>query len=705
MAVVASDLVKLLANANFLHEAHVEELTALAPGYRDAHALGTELVRRGWLTAYQMRHLNHGTHQDLIFGPYVILEELGQGGMGKVYKARHRRLDRIVALKVINPLAMSGEAVKRFHQEAVAIARLRHPNIVLLYDAAEIDGKHFLALEFIEGLDLDKLLQKRGPLPIVLACDCIRQAALGLQHAHEKNLVHRDIKPSNLVLTRGSSTATLPSGRLPSLGDAPGSSQDGVIKILDLGLARVYPLGKAPVGVAKLSIDGFVVGTPDYLAPEQALDSHSVDIRADIYSLGCTFYELLTGEPPFAAVANGTQKLLSHLQDKPPPIEKLRPDVPAGAVAIIRKMMAKQARDRFQTPGQVSEALAFFAKQRAAIGQAKSAIPVPPIVVPAVPDNSFRENRHVTTVPKTMPATSPQLYTAVPLAEHSAAVRCVMFSADGRRALSGGEDHAIYLWDVLGAQRLRRLQAHTDAVLCVAFAPDGKTAVSGGSDRALILWDVETGAQLARFSGQGGITAAAFAPDGRLLLTGGTDQALHLWDVPTRRYLRQLGGVVRGRHFDAVSAVAVAPDGFRAVSASFDKTIRLWNIQSGRELHCFEGHTDKVYCVAFSPDGLHVASAGKDRTARLWGVISGMEIQRFDCHSRSVRGIAFSPGGRHLLTGGDTSMRLWEVATGEQIFSDSANAQKVMCVAMTPDGSHLLAGGVDGALRLWAKSL
>src|SRR5579862_5144705 len=144
MAAVATDLVKLLANSHFLDEAHLEELTALAPVYRDAHALASELVHRGWLTPYQMRHLKNGTHKDLIIGPYILLEELGQGGMGKVYKARHRRLDRMVALKVINPLAMSGEAVKRFHQEAVAIARLRHPNIVLLYDAAEIDGKHFL---------------------------------------------------------------------------------------------------------------------------------------------------------------------------------------------------------------------------------------------------------------------------------------------------------------------------------------------------------------------------------------------------------------------------------------------------------------------------------------------------------------------------------------------------------------------------------
>jgi serine/threonine protein kinase len=709
MAPVATDFVKVLAESQLLDELHLEELSQLAPAYPDASTLATELVRRGWLTSYQLAHLERGNPEDLLIGPYVVLDEVGQGGMGKVYQARHRRLDRIVALKVINPLAISTESVLRFQREARAIARLKHPNIVMLYDADEVDGKHFLALEFIEGVDLDKMLQQRGPFPIHLACDCIRQAALGLQHAHERGLVHRDVKPSNLVLTRGADMAP-PMGRLAQHGDAPDKEllQDGVVKILDLGLARLYPLGTAPVGGPKLSIDGFVVGTPDYLAPEQALDSHTVDIRADIYSLGCTFYELLTGTTPFADVANGTQKLLSHLQDQPPAVEKLRKDVPAGVVAIVRKMMAKNPRDRFQAPGQVAEALAFFAKPRSPAIAADST-PPPTVATPAreLPRSetagvSARVRQNLS-LPKArgMYADEPK-----ELTEHEGAVRCTAFSPDGKYALSGGEDHAVYLWDVLGAKKVRRLAGHTDAVLCVTFAPDGRTAVSGGSDRTINIWEVETGQQLARFKGQTGeVCTAAFSPDGKLLLTGGKDQALHLWDLATRRYLRQLGGVVRGRHYDTVEGVAFAPDGVRALSVSQDKTMRLWNVPSGRELHCFDGHTDKVFCVAYSPDGIHVASGGRDRTVRLWGVVSGQELQRFEGHTRSVRGVVFSPGGQHLLTGGDTTIRLWEVASGRQVYSSTANSIKVLCVAMTADAAYLLSGGVDGVVRLWGQAL
>ncbi len=708
MAPVATDFVRRLAETQLLDELHLDEVRSLAPVYGDASALAAELVRRGWLTAYQLDHLHKDTTDELLIGPYVLLEEVGQGGMGKVYKARHRRLDRVVALKVINPAVVSGEAVQRFHLEARAIARLKHPNIVMLYDADESEGRQFLALEFIEGVDLDKLLQQRGPFPIALACDCVRQAALGLQHAYERGLVHRDIKPSNLVLVlpRGSNPALPAQGKLPLRDDGPEkeSAPDGLVKILDLGLARLFPIGTAPLAGAKLSLDGFVVGTPDYLAPEQALNSHTVDTRADIYSLGCTFYELLSGLTPFASVANGTQKLLCHLQDLPPPVEKLRPDLPPGVVAIVHKMMAKQPHDRFQTPGQVAEALVPFARPRG-----PTDTPPPPPTAPlSRPDSHSSALTGVLPARQRSSAKLPGLYADTPeeFIEHQAAVRCVAFSPDGRLALSGSDDQGLCVWDVHAAKILRRLHGHTDAVLCATFAPDGRTAVSGGSDCALLLWDVATGQQLARFKGQAtAVGTAAISPDGKFLLTGGTDQALHLWDVPARRYLRQLGGVVRGRHFDAVTGVAFAPDGGRAVSVSRDKSLRLWNIQTGREVHCFDGHTDHVHGVAFSPDGIQVASAGADRTVRLWGVVSGAEIRRFEGHAGPVYGVAFSPGGRHLLTGGDTTIRVWEVATGRQLYTCQADADQVLCVAMTSAGTHLLAGGSDGVLRLWGKAV
>jgi serine/threonine protein kinase len=703
MPVVATDFVRLLGETQLLADEQLAEVLVIAPAFATTSALASELVRRGWLTPFQLDHLNNGTHGDLMLGPYVLLAALGQGGMGMVYKARHRRLERLVALKVISPTAMSGEAVQRLYREARAIARLKHPNIVLLYDAAEIDGKHFLALEYVDGVDLDRLVRQKGPFPIGLACDCIRQAALGLQHAHERGLVHRDIKPSNLVMTRARLSPG--SGWRPEGGEGLDQecAQDAVIKILDLGLVRLHRVGAALPEGEKLSVDGYVVGTPDYVAPEQALDSHTVDIRADIYSLGCTFYELLAGRPPFAAVANNTQKMLSHLQEQPPALSKLRPDVPAEVLAVLRKMMAKEPRERFQTPGQVADALIFAVKPEPPPHQPdKSALPVPPSAA-AGEWGAVRSPGPYLAQPK-----KPALYGEPPkeLPEHAGAVRCIAVSQDGRRALSGGDDQALCLWDVPGAEKMRRFPGHSAAVLCVAFAPDGRMAVSGGNDGELMLWDVASGQVLGRLASQNAeVSAAAFSPDGKLLLTGGKDQALHLWDVATRRRVRQMGGVVHGRHFDAVTGVAFAPDGARAVSVSLDQTLRIWNTQTGREVHRCEGHAAEIHCVAFSPDAIHVASGGRDGVVRLWGVVSGQEIRRFEGHTGAVHGVAFTLHGRQLLSSGDTTIRLWDVDSGQQLYWCNVNKHRLLCAAITPDSSHILAGGDDGVVRLWCKAL
>jgi serine/threonine protein kinase len=208
-------------------------------------------------------------------GEYQLLAKLGEGGMGAVYKARQTNLDRMVALKVL-PASRSQdhEAIARFYREMRAVGRLRHPNIVEALDAREIDGSPMLAMEYLDGIDLSKLVHQVGQLPVADACELIRQAALGLQHAHEHGQVHRDIKPSNLMLT-----------------------VDGTVKILDLGLALLDPA--RPQGL-EMTAAGRALGTADYISPEQVTDSHSVDIRSDIYSLGCTLYKLLGGRAPFS---------------------------------------------------------------------------------------------------------------------------------------------------------------------------------------------------------------------------------------------------------------------------------------------------------------------------------------------------------------------------------------------------------------------
>ncbi|HEY7312713.1 MAG TPA: efflux RND transporter periplasmic adaptor subunit [Gemmataceae bacterium] len=282
---------------------------------------------------------------------YRLLELLGAGGMGAVFKAEHLLMKRTVAVKVINRALFTDPAVaERFGREMEAAGKLTHPNIVHAYDAERIGDTHFLAMEYVEGLSLAKLLAQRGPLPVTEACSYIRQAALGLQHAHERGMVHRDIKPQNLMVT-----------------------SRGQVKILDFGLAR-FVLESAPPGallastgaaiapaqgevaVETLTQVGTLMGTPAYIAPEQARDPHSADIRADIYSLGCTLYDLLTGRPPFP---EGTvrRKVIGHLREEPRSLLELRPDAPRELAQVVDKMLAKEPAQRYQVPAEVADAL------------------------------------------------------------------------------------------------------------------------------------------------------------------------------------------------------------------------------------------------------------------------------------------------------------------------------------------------------------
>jgi serine/threonine protein kinase len=328
----SAEFVKVLTELRLLEVDQLLEATGdLLPRFPEPRALARELVQRNWLTPFQINQLFQGRAQELVLGQYLLLERLGEGGMSQVFKARHRSMSRIVALKVIHKERLNNpDAVSRFYREIKAAAQLSHPNVVIAYDADQVGETHFFAMECVEGTDLSKLVKKGGPVGIEQACDCIRQAALGLQHAHERGLIHRDIKPSNLMLTT-----------------------DGVVKVLDLGLARFDGSERTNTNLTQV---GTVVGTPDYLAPEQALNARSADARADLYSLGCTFYFLLTGKPPFRG-SGLSEILMKHQLEQAPPLEQLRPEVPARVRAIVNTLMAKKPEDRYQTAAELVAAL------------------------------------------------------------------------------------------------------------------------------------------------------------------------------------------------------------------------------------------------------------------------------------------------------------------------------------------------------------
>jgi serine/threonine-protein kinase len=352
-SVAVANLIETLRACQLLSAAQLAELSQPYHGrLPEPETLGEELQRRGWLTGYQVKQLLGGNGSQLVLGSYVLLDRLGEGGMGQVYKARHRKLDRIVALKIIRKERLDNPAaVKRFQREIQAAAQLDHPNIVRAFDADCAGDVHFFVMEYVEGLDLGRTLKQRGPLPIAEAADYVRQAALGLQHAAERGLVHRDIKPSNLLIA---------DCRLQIADSAPQSAihnpQSAIVKILDMGLARVYHVADGGGSTSSITQEGTVMGTPDYIAPEQAMSSHTVDVRADLYSLGCTFYHLITGQVPFPG-GSLTEKLLKHQLQAPVPPETIRPEVPLTVSQVIGRLLAKRPEDRFQSPAELAAVL------------------------------------------------------------------------------------------------------------------------------------------------------------------------------------------------------------------------------------------------------------------------------------------------------------------------------------------------------------
>ncbi len=344
----AESLIQALrASGLFNSEQLLVVIADLTPLKGDIQTLLRHLVQKKRITVYQLRKVIHGKAAELFLGPYVISDKLGEGGMGKVYRAKQVRLNREVALKIVRPSLIANPIVrKRYDREVETASALHHPNIVGVYDAGEIDGKYYLAMEFVDGIDLSRLMRNYRPLEVAEACEYARQAALGLQYAHDQGFVHRDIKPSNIVVAGER--------------HLPQATEPAVVKILDMGLVRTIGFDDGGGG-GDLTRAGTVVGTPDYMAPEQAKNSSSVDRRADLYSLGCTLYFLLSGQPPFPS-GTPIEKLIKHQIEAPTPLQALRPSVPASVAEVIARLLAKKPDQRLQSAIEVAEILAPLAR-------------------------------------------------------------------------------------------------------------------------------------------------------------------------------------------------------------------------------------------------------------------------------------------------------------------------------------------------------
>jgi serine/threonine-protein kinase len=327
---------RVLQDNRLLEPEQLRELDAnLVGNIATPRTLAKYLMQRGWLTVYQTNQILEGNGNKLTVGPYRILQPLGEGGLTRVFKAWDTREKRPVALKILREeLLDNPEALGRFRREIHAVTQLCHPHIVKAYADDIVRSQLYFAMEYLEGNDLAKTVRLSGPLAPGVAASYVHQAALGLDYAHEHQFIHRDIKPGNLFLTSPRKT----------------------IKILDLGLTRLPPEGDHPPAIMNLTREGTTIGTPDYVAPEQAQNPSSADARSDVYSLGCTLYFLLTGQPPFP-VKSAVRKLAAHQEEMPRPVMELRPEVPPALAALLSRMMAKKPEGRQQTAGQVAKDL------------------------------------------------------------------------------------------------------------------------------------------------------------------------------------------------------------------------------------------------------------------------------------------------------------------------------------------------------------
>lgn len=379
---VPTDLLTVIRRSGVLTERQIEEVRArvLAGEYPfDAASLAERLVRDQILTGYQVRRLLKNKTDGLVIDRYVILDRLGSGSMGRVYRACHLHMGRLVALKIIAPEIMANERViARFQREMKLVGRLDHPNVVRAFDAGQVGSVLYIVMEYVSGQSLGQRFRIRGPLPPAEVVDCAAQAALGLDHAHRQGIVHRDVKPSNLLLTN-----------------------ERRVKLLDLGLGALI---EADDQANFATADRIAVGTIDYMSPEQAC-GRDVDGRSDLYSLGCVVYHLITGRLPYPGISP-IERLGKRINSKPTPITDLRPDLPSKLVRVLNKLLANRPEDRYRTGDEAAEALQTLTRRKTAREPASPAAPpfkaAPTPTPPSMPA--------IDTEPHTLPETPRAVY-------------------------------------------------------------------------------------------------------------------------------------------------------------------------------------------------------------------------------------------------------------------------------------------------------
>jgi WD40 repeat protein/tRNA A-37 threonylcarbamoyl transferase component Bud32 len=617
---------------------------------------------------------------------YEVTELLGQGAMGVVLKAFDPALKRWVAIKVLAPdLADDPRARQRFAREAQAAAAVRHEHVITIHAVREANGLPFLVLEYVAGGSLQDYLNTQGPPDWRETARLGAEVAAGLAAAHAQGVIHRDIKPSNILLQTD--------GAADGLGRA---------KIGDFGLARA-------ADETRLTLTGTVMGTPMYMAPEQAR-CEEVDERADLFSLGSVLYTLCTGQEPFP-IGSPMAVLRQVCETTPRPVRELNPAIPAWLAAVIERLHAKRPADRLSSAAEVAELLRYNldhpdqprlvapprtisrSRRRRLLGAALLCALLAGGLV-------LTEALHWTHVSSWL--SSGRAGNSLPLRAalrgHRGPVWSVAFAPDGRTLATGSDDTTVRFWDAATGREQRALTTH-DSVLLVAYSHSGKILISGGGDGVLRVWDAGTWTELRELAHEkGNLRRAPISPDDRTVAVPNGTQGVELWDLEGRTVRRKLAS-----NHGTLFAITFSPDGTTLATGDSSGHIRFWDVATGDEQASFRGDKLRVSALAFSPDGKTLASAGTgDNEIKLWEVATRRQTGTLADLESDPLNLAFSPDGRFLAAGSRSGVvKIWAVASEQTMATLNAHQRSVWSVAFSPDGRTLATAGEDRLGKLW----